>query len=78
MSDYTLNSTRVSYHGGLALATPLAVELRAPGGATVRADYIEGSMAAFGRARYTIDGATYELQRSGQLVPVAEQKRRAA
>jgi hypothetical protein len=78
MSNYTLNSTRVSYYGGLALATPLAVDLQAPGGGVVRADYIEGSMAAFGRARYTIDGATYELQRSGQLVLIAEQKWRAA
>lgn len=77
MSDYTLISTRVSYHGGLALATPLAVDLRAPGGGLVRATYIEGSMAEFGRARYTIDGATCELQRSGQLVLIAEQKRRA-
>ena len=75
---YTLISPRVSYHGGLALATPLAVDLRAPGGATVRAEYIEGSMAEFGRARYTIDGATYELQRNGELVLIAEQKRRAA
>ena len=78
MSDYTLNTNRVSYRGGLALATPLAVDLRASGGTTVRATYIEGSMAEFGRARYTIDGATYELQRNGELVPVAEQNRRAA
>ena len=44
----------------------------------VRADYIEGSMAEFGRARYTIDGETYELQRNGDLVPVRQQERRAA
>ena len=78
MSDYTLTSNRVSYRGGLALATPLAVDLRALGGATVRADYIEGSMAEFGKARYTIDGETYELQRNGDLVRVAAQERRAA
>ncbi len=78
MSDYTLISSRVSYHGGLALATPLAVDLRAPGGGVVRATYIEGSMAEFGRARYTIDGATYELQPSGNLVLVTRQERRAA
>ncbi len=78
MSDYTLTSSRVSYHGGLAFATPLAVELRAPGGGTVRADYIEGSMAEFGRARYTIDGQIYELQRNGDLVAVASRERRAA
>lgn len=78
MSDYILTSDRVSYHGGLALATPLAVDLRAPGGAIVRATYIEGSMAAFGRARYTIDGEAYELQRSGALERVAAQERRAA
>ena len=75
---YTLNSNRVSFHGGLALATPLAVDLRAPGGALVRADYIEGSMAAFGKARYWVDGETYELQRNGDLVRVVAQGRRAA
>ncbi len=78
MSDYTLRSNRVSYHGGLALATQLAVDMHAPGGAIVRATNIEGSMAAFGRARYTIDGEAYELQRSGALERVAAQERRAA
>ena len=76
--SYTIPPNRVSYHGGLALATPLAVDLLAPGGATVRAEYIEGSMAAFGRARYTIEGETYELQRNGDLVRVANEERWAA
>ena len=69
---------RVSYHGRLPFAAPIAIDVCAADGATARATYVDGSMQAHPGARYTIDGALYELGRDGVLRPVANEERRAA
>ena len=75
---YTLISSRVAYHGGLPFTAPLACDVADAAGTIERAEYVAGSMLDYGAARYTIDGATYELQRNGELRPVANKERRAA
>ena len=69
---------RVSYHGRLPFAAPIAIDVRAADGATARATYVEGSMQAHPGARYLIEGALYELGRDGVFRPVANEERRAA
>lgn len=69
---------RVSYHGGLPFACPLALDVRGEGGATVRATYVDGSMLERPGARYLIEGEVYELGRDGVLRPVASEGRKAA
>ncbi len=75
---YALISSRVAYHGGLPFTAPLACDVTDAAGVLHRAEYVPDSMLDYGHARYTIDGQTYELQRNGVLVAVAEQERRAA
>ena len=78
---YTLLSVslaRVAYHGGLPFTAPLACDVADAAGVLHRAEYVPGSMLEYGHARYTIDGQTYELQRNGELRPVANEERRAA
>lgn len=65
--------TRCAWHGGEQIATPL-VCLVAHG---VVAEYIDGSMAEHGAARYRIAGAVYQLRPNGTLAAV-EQARKAA
>ena len=69
---------RVSYHGGLPFAAPVAIDVRDAGGATVRATYVDGSMQAHPGARYEIAGEVYELGRDGVFKPVASAERKAA
>ena len=69
---------RVSYHGRLPFAAPLACDVADAAGVLHRAEYVPDSMLEYGHARYTIDDQTYVLQRNGELVAVAEQERRAA
>ena len=69
---------RVSYHGGLPFACPLALDVRGEGGATVRATYVDGSMLERPGARYEIAGELHELGRDGVLRPVASEGRKAA
>ena len=70
---YRIPLARCSWHGPTQIAAP-AVCLVAP---NIYAEYIDGSMAAFGRAQYRIAGAVYQLRRDGVLAAV-EQTRKAA
>ena len=73
-----LSLARITYHVRLPLTAPLACDVADAAGVLHRAEYVAGSMLEYGHARYTIDDQTYELQRNGELVAVAEQERRAA
>ena len=69
---------RVSYHGTLPFACPLAIDVRCADGAIHRATYVDGSMQDCPGARYIVNGVVCELGRDGVLVPVAQEERRAA
>lgn len=69
---------RVSYHGRLPFACPLALDVRGEGGTVARATYVDGSMLERPGARYLIAGEVYELGRDGVLRAVASEERRAA
>ena len=69
---------RVSYHGRLPFAAPIAVDVRAADGATARATYVDGSMLDHAGARYVVEGRLCQLGRDGVLRVVANEERRAA
>lgn len=69
---------RVSYHGTLPFACPLAIDVRGADGATHRATYVDGSMLEYPGARYLVEGDVYELGRDGVFKPVASAERKAA
>ena len=67
-------STRARYDRGLQYSTPVALQVCDAAGLTVRATYVDNSLAAFGRALYRIGDAEYVLWPSGalELVDAAE------
>lgn len=69
---------RVSYHGGLPFACPLALDVRGEGGTVARATYVDGSMLDHAGARYVVEGRLCQLGRDGVLRVVANEERRAA
>lgn len=69
--------TRCRFDGADQISSPLRLVVRDAAGTPHEAAYVDGSMAAHGRARYTLAGAVWELKRDGTLVRV-EGLRRAA
>lgn len=76
---YTLPTptlARVSYHGRLPFAAPLACLVRDADGVLHRAEIVAGSMAD-GAVRYVVCGVVCQLGRDGVLRPVAAERRAA-
>lgn len=76
--DLTALARRVSYRGQQQVATPLVLLVRDADGITHRAEYINGSLLAYGVAHYQIAEREYVLSRNGVLQLVAQAERRAA
>ena len=68
--DLTSLRTRARYDRGLQYSTPVALVVVDAAGAAHRAEYVDSSLLALGRAVYRVAGAEFELRPSGQLVPV--------
>ena len=75
--DLTSLRTRARYDRGLQYSTPVALVVVDAAGAAHRAEYVENSLLAFGRAVYRIGDAAYALCPSGALEPVAAERRAA-
>lgn len=70
-------ATRCAWHGAQQITTPVELLVRDARNSTHLAEYIDGSMATHGAARYRIAGAVYQLRPNGTLAAV-EQARKAA
>lgn len=77
--NYTLpraTLARVSYHGRLPFAAPLACDVRDADGGLHRATYVASSMLD-GAVRYVVCGVECQLGRDGVLRPVVAERRAA-
>ena len=68
--DLTSLRTRARYDRGLQYSTPVALVVVDAPGTEYRAEYVDNSLLALGRAVYRVAGAELELRPSGQLVPL--------
>lgn len=67
---------RVSYHGRLPFAAPLACDVQGADGVLHRAEIVAGSMLD-GAVRYVVCGVVCQLGRDGVLRPVAAERQAA-
>ena len=68
--DLTSLRTRARYDRGVQYSTPVALVVVDAAGAKHRAEYVDNSLLALGRAVYRIGDAAYALCPSGALEPV--------